>query len=56
MVKDVVALLDISRCAEISLILFFVVFVATSLRAWTMPRREALRISENALSDGERRS
>lgn len=51
MVRDVVSYLDYSQCANISLTIFFVVFVAVSLRAILTSRAAATRMASIPLDD-----
>lgn len=51
MVRDVVSFLDYSDCAEISLTIFVVVFVAVSLRALLTSRAAASRMASIPLDD-----
>lgn len=51
MVRDVVSFLDYSDCAEISLTIFVVVFIAVSLRALLTSRAAASRMASIPLDD-----
>ncbi len=51
MVRDVVSFLDYSDCAEISLTIFVVVFVAVSVRALLTSRAVASRMASIPLDD-----
>ena len=54
MIRDVVSHLDYSNCAEISLTIFVVVFVAVSLRALLTSRARAERMAAIPLDEGIR--
>lgn len=54
MIRDVVSYLDYSNCAEISLSIFVVVFVAVSLRALLTSRASAARMAAIPLDEGIR--
>ena len=54
MIRDVVSHLDYSACAEISLSIFVVVFVAVSLRALLTKRSTAQRMAALPLDEGIR--
>lgn len=56
MVRDVVSFLDYSNCANISLLIFFVVFVAVSLRALLTTRAAASRMASIPLNDAALKS
>ncbi len=51
MIRDVVSFLDYSDCAEISLTIFVVVFVAVTLRALLTSRATASRMASIPLED-----
>lgn len=51
MIRDVVSYLDYSDCAEISLTIFVVVFIAVSLRALLTSRQVASRLAAIPLDD-----
>lgn len=52
MIRDVVSYLDYSNCAEISLSIFVVVFVAVTLRALLLNRASADRMAAIPLDEG----
>ena len=52
MIRDVVSYLDYSNCAEISLSIFVVVFVAVSLRALLISRASAQHMAAIPLDEG----
>ena len=54
MIRDVVSFLDYSNCAEISLSIFVVVFVAVSLRALLISRTSAESMAAIPLDEGIR--
>lgn len=52
MIRDVVSYLDYSNCAEISLSIFVVVFVAVSLRALLISRSSTEKMAAIPLDEG----
>ena len=54
MIRDVVSYLDYSNCAEISLTLFVVVFVAVSLKALLTNRASTQRMAAIPLDEAIR--
>lgn len=55
MIRDVVSHLDYSNCAEISLTIFVIVFVAVSLKALLTSSRSAQRMAAIPLDEAIRK-
>lgn len=55
MVSELLEKLDPSVCAEIALVLFFLVFLSVSVRTYFTRRETVERQAEIPLSDGTRR-
>ncbi len=54
MIRDVVSYLDYSICAEISLTIFVVIFIAVSIRTFFTSQQETQRMAFIPLDEGKK--